>query len=306
MRATVSTMRASGATAMYEGLRDGMREVSRNFHPHYINHLVLITDGHTYGDADSCLELADEARAKGVAISAMGIGEDWNDEFLDQLASRTGGSSAYIASHRAVTAFVEDRIRSLGTAYAERVQLVIAPAPGVKLDSIFKVSPDPLPLDADPQPIPLGLLDVSAPTSLIAQFSILVQDDAGPEYHLGRILADADILMGKNSKEQAVVDLKATVTDNPVQSRPPTQLLQALSKVTLYRLQEHARTAIEQGDIEEATRSLRLLSTRLLERGEEELALEASREADRVAATREISNEGHKSLKYGTRALIQQ
>jgi hypothetical protein len=75
--------------------------------------------------------------------------------------------------------------------------------------------------------------------------------------------------------------------------------------VTLYRLQQHARTSLEKGDVDEATRSLQLLSTRLLEQGEEQLAQSAHTEAERVAATKVISDVGLKNLKYGTRALMQ-
>ena len=76
MRAIVSTMRASGATAMHAGLVGGMEEITKSLHPRYINHLVLITDGRTYGDEAACLALADQAYKEGVSISAMGIGED--------------------------------------------------------------------------------------------------------------------------------------------------------------------------------------------------------------------------------------
>ena len=98
MKATVSTMRASGATAIYAGLKESMQELSKNLHSRYTNHIIMITDGRTYGDEDDCIRLAGEARDEGIGISAMGLGDDWNDEFLDELASTTGASSSYIAS----------------------------------------------------------------------------------------------------------------------------------------------------------------------------------------------------------------
>lgn len=303
MKATVSTMRASGATAMYEGLRSGLAEMSKSLLPSYISHLVLITDGHTYGDEDECLQLADEAREQGISISAMGIGQDWNDEFLDRLAARTGGSSEYIASHRGVTAFLEERIRSLGTAYAERAGLVAAPAAGVELDSAFRVSPDPAPLDVTSQPIALGLLDAAVPTSVILQFSVTNQPEGNTELNLGRALVRAEIL-GSQRFESSVADMTVRISQNPGMQQPPPPLVEALSKVTLYRLQEHARSALEAGNTGEATRSLQLLATRLFEQGEQELARAAMEEAERVASTKVISDEGKKKIKYGTRALV--
>lgn len=303
MKATVSTMRASGATAIYEGLQGGMRELSKGLHPRYVNHLVLITDGHTYGDEEACLELANQAYEQGISISAMGIGEDWNDTFLDRLASITGGSSAYIASHKAVNAFMEQHIRSLGTAYAERARLVAAAGPQVELDSIFKISPDPMPLGVDPQPIPLGLLDLNAPTSLILQFTVTSVPEMSEMLHLGRISLRADILR-RQQAERALADLTVNVREGLIEERPPAELVEALNKVTLYNLQDHAREAMEEGNTAEATRALEFLATRLFEQGEEALATAAMVEAGRVTATQEISSAGGKHLKYGTRALV--
>jgi Ca-activated chloride channel family protein len=303
MKATVSTMRAGGSTAMYEGLIGGMKELSQNLHPRYVNHVMLITDGHTYGDEDACLNLADKAREQGVGISAMGIGDDWNDVFLDDLVSRTGGSSEYVASHRAVTAFLEERIRSLGTAYADNARVIIAPAPQATLDTIFKVSPDPMPLSVDPQPIPLGMLDAHIPTSLILQFSLMTEPGAGQDLILGQALVYADIL-GSQATESAVVDMTVALSDQPVDQVIPTDLLNALSRLSLFQLQERARHAIDSGNPDEASRRLEMLATRLFEQGEEDLARAAMAEAHHVSTTKFISGEGRKKLKYGTRGLV--
>ena len=87
-------MQTSGATEIYNGLKAGLQEVRRTVDPSRVNHIILLTDGQTYGDEQACLALAEEAAAKNIGISGMGIGSEWNDIFLDALASKTGGSSA--------------------------------------------------------------------------------------------------------------------------------------------------------------------------------------------------------------------
>src|SRR5574341_1094776 len=119
VKAMISAVRADGSTAILAGLKAGMNQVERNRAPERVNHIVLITDGRTYGDEDECIQLANTARERGIGISGMGIGEDWNDHFLDALASATGGSSTYVVSSDTVTRFLHERIRSLASAYAE-------------------------------------------------------------------------------------------------------------------------------------------------------------------------------------------
>jgi hypothetical protein len=69
-------------------------------------------------------------------------------------------------------------------------------------------------------------------------------------------------------------------------------------------LQERAQEALESGDVNEATRRLENLATRLLAMGEEELANQALSEARRVAHTADLSDKGRKALKYQTRYLL--
>ncbi|MCL4252889.1 MAG: hypothetical protein KJ043_03810, partial [Anaerolineae bacterium] len=85
---------------------------------------------------------------------------------------------------------------------------------------------------------------------------------------------------------------------------PPTSILDALSKLTLYRLQERAQEALDKGDINEATRRLENLATRLIELGKSELADQAMSEAKRVKMTHQLSTGGRMTIKYQTRHLL--
>lgn len=304
MKTMISTLRAGGATAILSGLREGMRQIERYRDPRYVNHLVLITDGRTYGDEMQCLDLAADARERGVGISGMGIGEDWNDSFLDVLATKTGGSSAYIATPDAMAHFLESRIRSLATAYAERARMVAVPAAGVELESAIRISPNSMVLSLETQPLPLGTIDGLAATALLLQFHVHTGNAEKGNFFIGRIDVGGDVLGSSQRVERAIADLVIELTDEMVDEEPPPEIVDALSKLMLYRLQDRAREAIAQGDIAEATRKLEVLATRLFESGEETLAQAALHEAQRVARTQALSDEGAKQLKYGTRALL--
>jgi Ca-activated chloride channel family protein len=157
-QALVSMMRADGSTEIFHGLSAGVEQCRRFAGAQRVNHLILLTDGRTYGDEEQSLELAQKAAKQGIAISAMGIGEEWNDVFLDALASQTGGNSAYINAPSQVLRFLNERVRSLGNAFAERMYLSIAPDADVVLESAFRLQPTPQPIDVHPQPIPIGAL----------------------------------------------------------------------------------------------------------------------------------------------------
>lgn len=303
-KSLVTTLRAEGATAIYQGLRLGMREIERYRNPRYVNHLVLITDGRTYGDEEDCLALASEAHALGVGISGMGIGEDWNDQFLDDLVSRTGGSTTYVSASKVATHFLEDRVRSLATAFAERVRLIAAPAPGIEIESLFRLAPDPMPLNIAPQPVPLGTIDAAKGSTILMQLNITTGTTPRDALYVARVDVEARMLGAQGYFERISDEIVLEVTTSEQPLEPPPVIIDALSRLALYKLQDRAQEALESGDIEYATRKLEYLATRLFENGEDKLAEAALYEARRVMHTHRLSETGSKQLKYGTRALL--
>ncbi len=300
----VTTMSASGGTEIFQGLSAGYEEIKRYLGRNFANHIILITDGRTFGDEPQCLELAEQARKDGIGISAMGFGEEWNDVFLDQLASATGGTSEYIKSPSSVVKFLNERIRSLGGSFAERVTLSLAPDPDMKIESAFRLVPNPQPMSVESDPLHLGQMQPKA------NLSVLVQLQMPPLKHAGfrsllRIQASGDILWDQRALHQVVADTSIEIREDAEPEEPPVTIIDALGKLTLYKMQQRAAEALAKGDVKEATRKLENLATRLLEAGQQDLANAAMSEARRVSQTNALSEEGQKRLKYGTRTLLQ-
>jgi Ca-activated chloride channel homolog len=303
LKAKISMINASGGTEIFKGLSAGVDQNRRYLGPKLVNHVVLLTDGNTFGDHESCIELARTAAEQGISISAMGLGQEWNDEFLDELASTTGGTSSYINSASAVIRFLNDHVRNLSNAFAERVRLSIAPDPDVKLESAFKLAPHPQPLTTNDGYIQLGSLQANRLISVLLQFQMPANMTLGFR-SIARLVAAGDILANQQQQYQALSDLSLEITDQPAPEDPPIAILDALGKLTLYRMQERAQEALASGDVREATRRLENLATRLLAIGEEDLAHQARAEARRVAHTSNLSDKGRKTLKYQTRYLL--
>ncbi len=301
----VSTIRAQGGTEILQGLLAGLTEMQTSLTPNSVNHLVLLTDGRTYGDEDDCLLLATLAFGDGITISGLGIGDEWNDGFLDRLAAATGGASQYIASPTVVQQLLTEQVRGLGGTIAQRLRLYVTCDAGVTLEKAFRVSPNA-------QPIPLDDIHLLRPGSLLRNGTVAVllrflvhpdesDRDTRPLARLG-LRADVPGLGGYDGRQ--VVDVAASLTDEPITTLPPLAILNALDKLTLYELQEKAWASAEAGDTTSAARRLEKLASRLAATGETELAGAALAEADRLNLTRKLSAEGRKRIKYGTRALI--
>ena len=304
LEARIQMIQPSGGTEMFQGLEAGAKEVMRSLDSKRLNHIILLTDGQTYGDEQKCLTLASKLGDQGVGISAMGIGKEWNDTFLDVLATRTGGSSAYIAEPQDIKKLLLEKFNALVQVYAEEVNLALKPMEGAQLSYAFRLQPDPGLVLVDESTLRLGPILQDTSTRVI--FEYIIHPTAVKS---GKATVLDGTLKASISSSPLPVPPLQLLVQRPVfgeteADSPPPEIVQALSRLMLYRMQERARREIEKGNIEAGTHQLQMLAANLTKQGERSLARTIALEADHIQKNMGISEEGGKKIKYGTRALF--
>jgi len=281
----------------------GLGELEKRRRVRAINRLMLLTDGQTYGDEDKCLAQAVEAKRRGVSITCMGLGEDWNDTLLDAIASRSGGSSAYVTTADDVSRLFRDQLHGLGTLYATDLQLTVRRSEGVSVKSAFRLTPYLIRLATDQDVISLGTLQTDGPLTLVLE--LVVHPRPAGAHRLVQLELVGDVPALERKGERLRQDLTLSFTPQTPSAPPvvPPTLLSALAKITIFQMQENAWKSLEKGDVAEATRRLEAMATRLLDLGEHQLARAALLEAGRLARSGHLSPAGRKTIKYGTRSL---
>jgi Ca-activated chloride channel family protein len=304
LEAGIQMLQPSGGTEMFQGLQAAYNEVLRNATRERVNHIILLTDGHTYGDVQQCLNLADRASHQRVGISAMGIGKEWNDQFLDSLANRTGGNSRYISRPEGIQRFLVEKFETLARILADDVILDFKDTTGVEMAYAFRTQPETGPL---PKEGSIHLGPVLQDSTLNVLF----------EYRIDPSVTKGDMVQ----LMQGTLKLSVSALPTPIQpirigfSRevkeeadttfpPPALIIQSLGKLTLYRMHEKAQVEVEQGQFELASQHMKQLATNLLSQGERSLARTVLMEAEHIEKMQAFSEEGSKEIKYGTRALI--
>lgn len=298
----INGIQASGGTEIFQGLDAGIRELSRWPLDRSINQLILLTDGHTYGDEAKCLALARQAAERGIALSAFGIGADWNDAFLDQLVMPSGGRSAYIDSPSQIAGYLREQISGLGAIYAHNVRLNLTLPAGARCSDAIKLSPYALLLEPNSSPMQLGAVEARAPLSLLFEV-VLDPRQRGQELEFAfEFTMD---IPGAHLKDRSFwYKERISVVNEAHEDRPAPIVLRAVQMLSLHRMSEKAWNDFEAGHTELATKRMRALTTRLLEAGQPELAEQAKLEEQRLSQMGTLSLQGRKRLKYGTRSLI--
>ncbi len=306
LRSAVMGLMSGGGTEIYQGLLAGLHEVSAYPTDKYVTYVVLLTDGHTYGDDDKILNLAAMAKSQNVGIIAMGIGEDWNDALLDEVARRSGGVSEYISSPRQIRELLLKRLGDLAGIVLRHVKLKGKMVNYARIHAAFRVLPymEQLRMQNDQyQEVVFELGDVSEdqPLALLFEWVIEGEQEQG-ERRLGRFE-----LVGELPDTHEVVsirrDVNVTFVFHPAAEEVPPRLVNLLARLSVYRLQDQAWKALESGDTQRATKLLESAATRLFDMGYNDLGHIAMLEVQRVKEGDQASSRGRKQVRYGTRSL---
>ena len=303
LEARIHMLQPSGGTEIFSGLDLSYNEIIRNAQHSQINHIIVLTDGRTYGDEDQCISLARRASELGVGISGLGIGSEWNDGFLDALASSTGGSSMYVSKPQDIQKTLLNKFNQLGRAYAQETRLEYKIPEDVELRYAFRIQPEAGVLSID-SPMILG--PIACETSLIALMECVVQPQAVQQKEVSILDGQLSIALTDESSPTLPfpIHLILPVTEDGSATIPPVEILEAVTRLRLYRLQEQARLEVSAGEYDQASEHLHSLASHLLSQGERGLARTALLEAEHILQNKSFSQQGGKEIKYGTRALL--
>jgi Ca-activated chloride channel family protein len=303
-RKAINSIQSGGGTEILQGLQLGLNIVREWHNEDSISHLILLTDGQTYGDEDECLEAAKAAGEEKISLTLMGVGSDWNDKLLDEMAKLSGApdASVYIDSTSKIAEAFHSRIDGLGNIFARDLVMSVHLAPQISMKEIFRVSPQINRLYSTDGQISLGTLETERPQAVMLE---LVIPSLSPGTHRlvhieveGRVPAVGEQPVRARYTMQMPFNLELS-RRSPV----PPDIVAAMGKLAIFKMQERVMQDIEMGHIEPAVTRLKTMATRLLDIGEVELARAALLEAGRLSQTGSLSSAGRKKIRYGTREL---
>jgi len=305
----VRRLRAGGGTQMSRGMSLGLREVYRAYNPARVNAVLLLTDGQTYGDEQQCLKLAKEAGEHHIAIQALGLGDDWNESLLDEIARLSDGDSDLIASANEIVPLFTQSVERSQKAVIRNTNLTLRLVSGVVPRQVWQVTPvisnlGYTPIGQHDVQVELGELDAEKGKSVLVEF--LIPPRQAGRYRLAQAQVNYDLPMRNITQASVRTDLVIEYTGEPNKLRSyDARVMNLVEQITAYKLQTRALEEAQMGNIAGATQKLRAAATRLLQLGEVELAEAAEQEADNLEQSGQMSASGTKKLRYQTRKLTQ-
>ncbi|NWG19353.1 MAG: VWA domain-containing protein [Chloroflexi bacterium] len=304
--AQIDAIEEAGGTAMSGGLAAGVVELRKHADPGRVGAMLLLTDGQTWGDEDRCRALAQELARDGVRVTALGLGAEWNEQLLDDIAEVTGGTSDYIADPAQITTFFQHAVRTAQGTVAQDARLLLRLVRDVAPRAVHRATPvianlGYQPIGESEVAVRLGAIDVGAPASVVIDMMVPAR---GPGSFR---VAQAELHYTPVGGTEQVIkqDILLEFVADPAAAAYDPRVMNLVEKVTAFKLQTRALSEAEAGNLAGATQKLRAAATRLLDLGELDLAQKATEQADQLEQGKALSAEGQKELRYATRRLTQ-
>jgi len=296
-----------GGTQISDGLKAGIAEVKKGHSKDRLNRVLLLTDGQTWDDEEACLKLADEAGKQGIAITSIGIGEEWNEKLLLQIAEKSRGDSHWIQNPISILEAFQQEMEGMQAVAATNLKVTARTSEGVKPIKVYST----VPMIADISKkavkdrmvsLELGSLDGKKGQAVLIESRIPAHKEG--RFRLGQIEITYDIpsqgITGQSVKTDVFVNF---TTDASAAAKVNAEVMNLVEKVSAFKLQTRALTEAMAGNIAAATQKLEAAATVLLDLGEEDLAEAAEREILSLKKTGAFTAAGTKKLEYGTRKL---
>ena len=305
----INQLVADGGTAIDEGLKLGIKEISvgkRNA----VSHIFLLTDGENeHGDNKRCVKLAKLASEYKITINTLGFGEHWNQDVLEQIADSATGTLAYIEQpETAITEFEQlfTRLQSVGLTNA-RLTLELMPKVRLaELKPIAQVSPETieLPLTADGKYFTIRLGDIMTDRDRTILINLYINQLPPGKHQIAAIQVSYDApAVGRENLHSPIIPLEIESTASYQPATNP-QVQKSVLTLAKYRQTQIAEAKLQSGDNLGAATMLKSAAKTALQLGDETGATILQQSATRLQVGEKLSEGERKKTRLASKTII--
>mgnify|MGYP002624434775 FL=1 len=132
---TIESINAGGSTALFAGVSKGAAELRKFLDREKVNRIILLSDGLANVGPDSPSELGALGRSlgkEGIAVSTMGLGLNYNEDLMVQLAQNSDGNHIFIEDAADLVKIFNYEFDDVLSVVAQEVAIKIDCADGIR------------------------------------------------------------------------------------------------------------------------------------------------------------------------------
>jgi Ca-activated chloride channel family protein len=124
-----------GSTALYAGVEKGAEQLQEYFSSSRINRVLLLSDGLANVGPSSATDLATLGRSlqrKGLSVSTIGLGDDYNENLMVALAESSAANYYYVKDTEKLPGIFAGELGQMQRIVARQIRIIIECPEGVK------------------------------------------------------------------------------------------------------------------------------------------------------------------------------
>ncbi len=92
----IRAIKPEGESDLKSGLLEAYRQVETHFDSGFVNRIIFVSDG--LGSPGDMLATAGRYKERGINVSTVGVGSEFNSDLMHDLATKSGGSSRFMSN----------------------------------------------------------------------------------------------------------------------------------------------------------------------------------------------------------------
>lgn len=136
----IAQVQPGGRTALFAGVSKAAAELRKFIDRERVNRIVLLSDGLANIGPSAPSELGSlgaSLKKEGISVTAMGLGLDYNEDLMVNLASNSGGNHVFIEDATQIAEFFTKEFNTVLSVVAQEVAITIEVAEGVRPVRVF-------------------------------------------------------------------------------------------------------------------------------------------------------------------------
>ncbi|MEY2504355.1 MAG: Ca-activated chloride channel [Verrucomicrobiota bacterium] len=140
LKARIHRIQPGGSTALHAGVVLGAKQVRRFFEKERVNRVILLSDGLANvgpSTPSDLSRLGRELRGDGIAVSTIGLGDDYNEDLMTALAESSNANYYYVKDAEKLPSIFAQELGAARSLLARSIIIRIQTPEGVRLKEII-------------------------------------------------------------------------------------------------------------------------------------------------------------------------
>jgi Ca-activated chloride channel family protein len=253
----IESIDSGGSTALYAGVKLGTEQLKEFFDQKNINRIILLSDGLANVGPKSpgaLAELGSRLAQKGIHVSTIGLGDDYNEDLMVALAEASAANYYYVKDAEKLPGIFEEELGCIRNILARNVEIKIELPEGIA--GIEVLGHPEIKFYGNKAVITLGELYGLQTRDFIVRCR--VQQSGDEALKVAAIqLAYRDEQAGAQRQTNRSVSVKRTAVEQKISESQNREVSEKIAVTNNVIAREHALKLADEGKIREAAATLR-------------------------------------------------